>query len=166
MAIGRTVFLNKLSSGGVTVRLLDVEGILPARAFTMTDKMPRIGVPLNYALNIFIDSTLQQMIAENYFEVVDYQTLEKDAAEKGYIVLEQEPAQGEELKSSVASPKALTKEIILAIIRGGNEQKIRELFASADKHRALEIATANSKDLSSNIVDLVEKVLGMAIAEE
>ena len=81
------------------------------------------------------------------------------AQEKGYVA----PTE-EEIKAIVA-PKR-TKETLFAILKGGNDSKIKDLFESDDKARALEIAAANVKDLSLDTVAKIEAILGMAITEE
>lgn len=159
MATGKTIFLKKLRGGSLSLYLNDVEGILPSRWFVMDHKIPRIGVPSNYALSIFTDSSLESIMKKNHFEVENMADLLALAQEKGYVA----PTE-EEIKAIVA-PKR-TKETLFAILKGGNDSKIKDLFESDDKARALEIAAANVKDLSLDTVAKIEAILGMAITEE
>lgn len=157
--MGKTIFLNKLRAGTLDLRLEDVEGILPTRWFTMDHKTPRIGVPSNYALSILIDSKNEAIMNKNYFEIENMKDLLALAQEKGYI------APSEEEVKILTEPKR-SKETLLAILKGGNHSKIKDLFESEDKVRALEIATANIKDLSLDTVSKIEAIVGMAIREE
>lgn len=158
MALGKTIFFKKLSEGGVSIYLQDVEGILPARWFQLDYKVPRIGVPVNYALSIFTDSNVEKLLKRKYFEVENMADLIAIAEERNYIA----PSE-EQVKELVAPSR--TKELLLKIIQGGNEVKLRELFASADRNRALEIAVANSNTLTMEVVQRIEEILGMAITE-
>ena len=159
MALGKTVFFKKLVDGGVSIYLQDIEGSLPARWFSMDHKVSRIGVPLNYALSIFVDSSVESMMRKNLFEIENLDSLIKEAEELGYI------APSEEEVKELTAPKR-TKEMLLAILKGGNEKKLRELFESSDKERAVEIITASYKDFSMDTIQKIEDILGMAISEE
>lgn len=159
MALGTTIFFNKLSEGSVSLFMQDADGILPSRWFVMDGRMPRIGVPLNYALGVFTDASLKHMLDNNYFEVENVDALVKAAQEKGFIAL------SEEEEKEIQAPRR-KPEVILAILKGGNADKIRELFESSDKERAFDIAIKNSKSLSVETVRLIEEILGMAILEE
>jgi hypothetical protein len=159
MALGKTIFFKKLSEGSISLYLSDVDGVLPQKWFRLDQKMPRIGVPENYALSLFTDAVIEKMMKKNYFEIEELANLVKIAEERGII------APSEEEKAVMVTPKR-TQAILLAILKGGNEAKIRELFDSSDRNRALELATANALDLSGNAVAVIEKVLGMAITEE
>jgi hypothetical protein len=161
MAIVRTINFKRLSEGSVSLYLQDVEGVLPTKWFTMTHQQPKTPVPLNYALSIFLDNVLQQMLQDNYFEIIEVEALKSAAIERGLISDDvQEPVSLE-----ISTPKK-SAETILAILKGGNETKIKELFKSADKERAFDIAKANSKILSNGTVSFIEDILGMAITEE
>jgi hypothetical protein len=159
MALGKTVFFKKLVDSSVSLYVQDVEGILPARWFVMDQKMPRIGIPVNYALSLFVDSSIEAMLKANYIEIEDMAGLIKLAEEKGYI------SPTEEEVKVLTAPKR-TVEALFAIIKGGNTTKLEELFKSADKERALEIVTAKQTELSSDVVAKIEKILGVAISEE
>lgn len=159
MASGKTIYFSKLVDGGVSLYMSDVEGVLPSRWFAMDYRMPRIGIPENYALSLFVDAAIDKAFQKKLFEVEDMAGFIKIAQERGYIALSED-----EEKAMVAPSR--TKETLLAILKGGNESKIRDLFNSADKKRALEIAVSNVNVLSLETVHLVEEILGMAITEE
>jgi hypothetical protein len=159
MALGKTIYFKKLTDGGVSLLLQDVEGVLPEKWFAMDQKMPRIGIPENYALSLYINSVIKKMLDKNYFEIENIADLVKIAEAKGFI------APSEEEKVVLLAPKR-SKETLTAIIRNGNEEKLRELFASADRTRSLDIATAISKTLSLEVIERIENILGMAITEE
>lgn len=159
MASGKTIFFKKLTDGSVSLLLQDVDGVLPEKWFAMDQRMPRIGVPENYALSLYINSVIKQMMDRNYFEIENLAELTQMAEDKGFI------APSEEEKAVLLTPKR-TKETLLAILKGGNEVKIRELFASADRKRTLEICTENSNTFSRDLVNQIEDILGMAITEE
>lgn len=159
MALGKTVFFKKLAEGTVRLYINDIEGVLPSRWFIMDTRTPRIGVPVNYALTIFSDNSLQAMLNKNYIEVENMAALVKEAEEKGYI------APSEEEVKQLTAPKR-SNEALFAILKGGNSTKIQDLFESADKHRALEVAKSRTKDLSLDVISTIESILGMAITEE
>lgn len=158
MAAQKTIFFKKLIDGGVLLNLRDSDGVLPDKWFNMDHKTPRIGVPLNYALSIFQDQTLESMLKSNYFEIENLQDLIGVAEEKTVISLA--PEQLEEM----IAPKR-TPELILGIIKGGNEAKMKELFESADKQRAFDLAVTHASELSMSTINKVESILGMAIIE-
>lgn len=162
MAILRTINLRKLSEGGVSLFLQDVEGVLPSKWFTMNQRLPKVPVPINYALSIFLDATLQRMLEENLFEIVEAEDLKKAAVERGLIA---EDNAEDPVVLEISTPKR-SAEILLAILKAGNETKIKELFESADKVRAFDIAKSNAKALSTGTVSLIEEIVGMAITEE
>lgn len=159
MALGKTVFFKKLIKGSVSLHLQDVDGILPSRWFAMDHKVPRIGVPMSYALSIFIDATIEKMMKQNYFEIENINELLAAAKEKGYVSLSEEEVQ------VITAPKR-TNETLVAILKGGNKSKIKELFESNDKQRAIHLATENVKLFSLEAIAVIEDVLGMAITEE
>lgn len=159
MALGKPVYFKKLVEGSVSLYLQDVEGSLQNKWFVMDSKVPRIAIPANYALSIFIDRSVEAMVDANYVEVEDMAGLIKLAEDQGYI------SPSEEQVKTLTAPKR-TKETIIAILKGGNETKIKELLASSDKERAVELAIANSKNFSLDAVNVLEKILGMAIIEE
>ena len=155
---GRTVFFKKLIDGTVSLLMEDVD-TTQSKWFAMDEKSPRIGVPMNYALSIFTDSVLENMLKTNIFEVENLDDLIKAAEERNFIAKSEEEIK--ELKTSKRS-----KETITAIVKGGNLQKIEELFSSVDKERAFEITVAIVDQLSIQVIDKIEKITGMAIREE
>lgn len=159
MALGKTVFIKKLTDGGVGLFLQDVDGVLPSRWFQMDSKMPRIGVPENFALSILVDTVLQKMLARHYFEVEDMLGLIKIAEARGFV-----SPSADEVK--VLTEPKMDKLLIVAILKGGKEDKLRALFASADRKRALEIVTEKVKELPIETIERIENILGMAITEE
>lgn len=159
MALGKTVFIKKLTEGTVRLYISDVEGILPAKWFVLDAKKPRIGVPVNYALSIFSDSSLQKMLDKNYIDVENMADLIAKAEELGYL------APSEEEVKNLTAPKR-TNETLLAILKGGNKKKITELLESADDKRAVDVAKSNLNDLSLDTVSLIEEIIGLAIREE
>jgi len=159
MALGKTVFFKKLIDGGVSLYLSDVEGVLPPRWFAMDHKVPRIGVPENYALSLFLDANIDKAFKRKLFEVEKIEDLIKVAQERGYVALSPEETQ-------VIVEPSRSKEILLSILKGGNKEKIAALFASADRNRALEIAVSNAKSFSMETIQTIEEILGMAITEE
>lgn len=155
---GRTVFFKKLIDGSVSLYMEDVD-TAQAKWFAMDEKSPRIGVPMNYALSIFTDSVLENMLKSNIFEVENIDDLIKAAEERNFIAKSEE-----EMKEIKASKRS--KDMIAAIIKGGNLQKIEELFNSVDKERAFEIAVSVVDQLSIQVIEKIEKITGMAIREE
>lgn len=159
MALGKTVFFKKLVDGALHLYLQDVDGVMAPRWFMMDHNVPRIGVPLNYALSLFIDANVEYTFKKNAFEVEGIADLVKIAEERGYIAVSEE-----EVKEIVA-PKR-NNAMLLSILKGGDTTKIKALFASADKERALDVAMSNAKVLSRDTVALIESIVGMAITEE
>lgn len=159
MALGKTVFFRRLVDATVSLNLTDVDGVLPNKWFVMDLKTPRIGVPANYALSYFIDAGVEAMFKANYCEVEDMPGLVKLAKEKGYI----DPS--EEEVAILNAPKR-DKNMLFAIIQGGNQAKLEELFKSADRERALELVQEKKDELSTGTISKIEKILGVAIAEE
>lgn len=155
---GRTVFLKKLVDGGVSLYLQDVDST-QAKWFLMNDKSPRIGVPMNYALSIFTDAVLEGMLKRHVFDVENIEDVIAAAEDRGFI------AKAEEELKEIKAPKR-TKETLVAILKGGNVTKVDELFKSADKERAWELAVQNVDQLSMQIVDKIEEITGMALREE
>lgn len=155
---GRTVFLKKLVDGGVSLYLQDVDST-QTKWFLMNDKSPRIGVPMNYALSIFTDAVLESMLRRNIFEVENIAELVQAAEERNFI------AKAEDELKEIKAPKR-AKETLVAILKGGNLAKIDELFKSADKERAWELAVQNVDQLSMQVVDKIEEITGMALREE
>lgn len=156
----KTIFLKRLSQNKVTLLLEDAtNAVMPAKWFTMTEKSPRIAVPAGYALSIFANSTLESMMKRNIFEVENIKDLIELAQEHGLLHRDEE-----EIKE-LAKPKR-PDEMLMSILKGGNEAKIKELFASQDKHRALQLTIANQKSLSMQVVQLVEDIVKIAIIEE
>ena len=158
MAAQKTIFFKKLIDGGVLLLLQDSEGVLPDKWFNMDHRTPRIGVPLNYALSVFQNQTIESMLKSNYFEIENINDLLGTAEEKSIVAL------SEEENKIIAAPKR-TNELIVSILRGGNETKIKELFDSADRQRAFDLALQHASEFSISTVDKVEKILGMAILE-
>lgn len=159
MALDKTVFFKKLVDGAVHIYMQDFDGVLPARWFVMDQRMPRIGVPMNYALTVFSDHSVELMLKKNYVEIENMDVLIREAEARSIIA----PSQ-EEVKELTA-PKR-TKEMIFSILKGANESKIRELFESADRERALGIATERINELSLDAVAKIESILGVAIKDE
>lgn len=159
MALDKTVFFKKLVDSTVRIYMHDFDGVLPARWFVMDQKMPRIGVPMNYALTVFTDHSVELMLKKNYVEVENMEVLIKEAEARSII------APSKEEVEEMVTPKR-TKEIIFAILKNGSEAKIRELFESADKERALGIATERVNELSLDAVAKIESILGVAIKDE
>lgn len=159
MALGRTIYLKKLVKSNISLHLEDVEGVLAARWFTMNGKTNRIGVPSNFALSIFINQSLQKMMNKNLFEVENMDQLLALAKESGFI------SPSEEEEKAYTAPKR-TEAMLLAIIRGGKIDKIKELFDSSDRERALELAIENAKSLPMETIEQIEKITRVAIIEE
>lgn len=159
MALGKTIYLKKLVKSNISLHLEDVEGVLNSRWFTMNGKTNRIGVPSNFALSIFVDQALQNMMNKNLFEVENMEALIALAEESGFI------SPSTEEKKALTAPKRNEK-MLLAIIQGGNAKKIEELFDSSDKERALELAIANAKSLPMETIEQIEKITHVAIIEE
>lgn len=156
--IGRIVFFKKLIDGSVSVFMQDVDSTM-TKWFTMDEKSPRIGVPMNYALSIFTDATLENMLKQHIFEIENINEVIASAEERGFI------AKAEEELKDLTAPKR-NKETLLAILKGGNLTKIEELFKSADKERAWELVTQHIGQLSIEVVDKIEEITGMALREE
>lgn len=159
MALGKTIYLKKLVKSNISLHLEDVEGILNSRWFIMDGKMNRIGVPSNFALSIFVNQSLQVMLNKNLFEVENMEDLLAIAEEKGFI------APSEEERKSYTAPKR-TEGMLLAIIKGGQKAKIKKLFESSDKGRALELAIENAKSLPMETIEQIEDLTHVAIIEE
>lgn len=159
MAVSKTVFFKKLVDGSVRLFINDIEGVLPGRWFVMEQNMPRVGVPSTYALSLFVDNSIMSMYKANYFDIEDIAGLTKMAQEAGLI-----SPSDEEVKT-ITAPKR-TKETLLAIIKGGNQAKLEELFQSADRSRAMEVVQEKKNDLSLDILSRLEKIVGVAITEE
>ena len=155
---GRIVFFKKLARGSVSLYMQDVDSAM-AKWFVMDAKTPRIGVPMNYALSIFTDATLERMLKNNIFEIENIKEVVAAAEERGFI------AKAEEELKELTAPKR-SKESLLAILKGGNLTKIEELFKSADKERAWELVGQNIDQLSIQVVDKIEEITGMALREE
>lgn len=156
---GRIVFFKKLIDGGLSLFLEDVDGAMLPKWYSMDEKIPRIGVPMNYALSIFTNATLETMLKQNMFEIENIADVIAAAEERGFI------AKAEEELKELKTPKR-TKETLVAILKGGNIKKVEELFASADKERAFELAAQNVAELSMQVVDRIEEITGMALREE
>ena len=155
---GRIVFFKKLIDGSVSLFMQDVDTSME-KWFAMDEKSPRIGVPMNYALSIFTDATLESMLKQHVFEIENINEVVAAAEERGFI------AKAEDELKELKAPKR-TKETLLAIIKGGNLAKIEELFKSPDKERAWELVVQNIEQLSIQTVDKIEEITGMALREE
>lgn len=160
MALLKSVNFNNLREGTVTLLLQDINGTMPAKWYTLNSQQKKIPVPMNYALSIFVDSVLQRMLEEQYFEIVEVDAFRKAAEEYGLVG---EPDQ-DPVILSVAQPKK-SPETILAILKGGNMQKITELFKSPEGERALEIAKTNIKAIPSGVITELEELFGVALIE-
>ena len=156
--VGRIVFFKKLIDGSVSLFMQDVDTAME-KWFAMDEKSPRIGVPMNYALSIFTDATLESMLKQHVFEIENIDEVVAAAEERGFIA-----KAADELKE-IKAPRR-TKETLLAIIKGGNLAKIEELLKSADKERAWELVVQNVEQLSIQTVDKIEEITGMALREE
>lgn len=159
MALGKTIFIKKLTDGRVSLLLQDVDGVLPSRWFYLDEKMPKVGVPTNYALSYFFDSSFELMVKKGYIEFENMAELVKMAEEREYIA-----PSVEEKQALVASKR--TNETLYAIIKGGNVDKLKELFASADKERAYDIAKNKVNELTRDVIIKIEDILGVALVEE
>lgn len=160
MALLKSVNFNNLREGTVTLLLQDINGTMPAKWYTLNSQQKKIPVPINYALSIFVDSVLQRMLEEQYFEIVEIDAFKKAAEEYGLVG---EPDQDPVILSA-AQPKK-SPETILAILKGGNTQKITELFKSPEGERALEIAKTNIKVIPSGVITELEELFGVALIE-
>jgi hypothetical protein len=159
MATVKPIFCKKLIGGGVLLYLQDSEGLLPPKWFNMDEKMPRIGIPVNYAVSILNDYTIKNMLNNNMFEIENIEDLIKESESRLYIAPSEEEVQ-------VLTEKKRSDALLLTILRGGNKAKIQELFNSADKERALDIAIANAKSFSMDLIESIESIVGMALVEE
>lgn len=155
----KTIFIKKVINANVSLFVQDIEGILPARWFYLNQATPRVGIPLNYALSYFIDHTFKAMVDNNYIEIENIAALVKQAEDLGYI------APSPEEKATIVAPK-VTDEIILAVLKGGNVEKMTELFRSNNKERAFAIAQKRVKELTKDSLDKIENILGVALTDE
>lgn len=159
MASITTAFFNKVARGSVSLHLDDVNGIMPSRWFRMEHNRERIAVPINYALSVFTNNDLAAMLKEKYFEIENIEEFLKVAQEQGYVAYT--PEEEKEIKAP-----AKTDAMLLMIMQGGNQVKIKELFESTDKERALSLARDNHDKLSIGVATLIEEVTGMAVLED
>lgn len=155
---GRIVFFKKLIGGSVSLYMQDVDSAM-TKWFAMDEQSPRIGVPMNFALSIFTDATLEGMLKQHIFEIENIEEVIASAEERGFIA--KAAVELEEIKTP-----ARPKETLLAIIKGGNLKKIEELFNSTDKERAWELAVQSVGELSMQTIDKIEEITGMALREE
>ena len=157
MISNKTIIFKKMTGGSVSIYLSDVEGGKTPRWFEMTERQPEIGVPMTYALSIFLDGNIANMLRRGYFMITNIEVLQAEAEKEGIIA----PMQNQ----NPALAKVKTQEELIEILKNGKDAEVQTLLASSDKERVFNLAAENSKDLANARVNLIESIVGMSITE-
>lgn len=115
----------------------------------LTDRIPEQTVPVDWALDLFLNEENYQLFKKGCITVNDIEALKNAAIEAGVYF-------GDELDFTPAKVDDMKN--ILEIIKAGNRAKILKAIEQYGEDKVKTVAMSNVKDLTSGVIQMLEGV--------
>lgn len=149
MLENKQFILIKTSPNDVLFTLTSIANPALTREIFLTRKRPKQPLPAEWALSVIADPVLYGMFKKGYFTFDKPEELAKVAYEAGYWFDE---------KFDFTPATEQDENLIFSILKVGNRTKIEETIKKYGETRVKEVAIAHLKELTQNVIQLLEKM--------
>lgn len=139
----------KTGPGNVLFIISPVDNPNIRKEVYLTNRHPQQTLPLNYALDVFLDDGLFNLYQEGYFTFDDPEGLKAEAVAEGYYF-----DNGKELKPA----KPTQENDILAILKKGVRSEILQACNQYGGDIVRNTATEHIGELTQSVVQMLEKL--------
>ena len=144
----------KLCPGGLTLEMPAYDASSNNRIVRIDWNVKQVRVPRQFALGIFVDSTLTRMYEQGYFAVEPAAQFKKEIETIYYPVEDK--------------VEIIEDSVIVAALTKGDRVKIKNIIASGDvnKQKVISLARENIGTISTSMVRDIEKILSVELTIE
>lgn len=120
-----------------------------SKKIILTDRIPQQALPLDWALDIFLDSSLYEMYRRGYITFDDNESILKEAIAANVYF-------GDALDFTPAKPDQMS--VVLKALNGGNRAEILKTIDTYGRDSVFSIAQANVNSLTHNVITMLEGI--------
>lgn len=155
----KNVFIKNNIGCYFSIELTDYSGMNPSKFFIMERPEQEIPVPLDYALSIFVEPHAKKAYEKGDFIFTrNKEQFLQEAINLGLITKE---------SNSVVEENSKSPAIILAVLKAGNKEKIKDLLESSNnKDKTIQIAIDNKNTLPLDVINFIEEKTQIAIIND
>ena len=138
--------IKKSRPGNVLFKLASFSNPALQKEFFLTERLPQVKMPLDWALSIFIDEGVYSLLEQGYFTIENYEALIQAATEEGIYF-------GEEL--DIENTKDFQKDI-LDVLKKGKRAEILKITDTYGQERVQEVAFTHLSELTMSVIKVLE----------
>lgn len=133
----------------VLIELHSISNRQLAKKVILTDRIPQQALPLDWALDVFLDASLYDMYRKGYITFDDNDSIVKEAIAANVYF-------DDALDFTPAKPDKV--ETILKTLKVGNRSEILKTIDSYGRDSVLSVAQANIDSLTHNVISMLEGI--------